>query len=403
MANIKSVFDEAFKPVKIDPPFLKKIHAYGQAFVNLNEDHVRFFGGNLTGVNPIRFKSANRLEWIDEVLGIDEYETRQKIIALPTINEDWKRGTDVMNLSCLYIVHRLHNSSLPNSVKEQGMMDTLLALQYKLISSLIAHYFPFPADEQVAQATYAALSKKFSIKQHGSWQGVLRQRAKDIVDKQSPHYQTIVRFDDDAAIMYMITDIQGRLRAMLKKLWAVFEMVRNQDARIMTVSGTVELDGKTVVRDIARNYTPYRRYLAEIVSDKTRFVKQELVAVIADAQHTMPEKLLLDALNYVCEKAHGNKDIEKLLDEILLHAFEYLSGDRRAQEMFRDIPGLIAKLRALYMASRSSDPVLLNMRSSGEKLLKKAIKSTNPSTIASVRTGLFLYVVLRTFSKQHYG
>jgi hypothetical protein len=402
VANIKSIFDQATKAIKLDPGFLKHVHQYGQGFVNRNEDHVQFFGSNLTGVYPVRFKTTDRIEWLDDVLGIDEYVIRKEIINLETIDENWKRGTDVMNLSCLYYTHRVFNSALSPAQKEQGMIDFLLVLQYKFISSLMAHYFPYPPDEKTALATYAALSKKYTLKQEGSWHGVLLQRAKDIIAKTSPHYQTIVRFDDDAAIMYMVTDIQGRLRNMLKKLWVVFDLVRTQEAKIHTVGGMVELDGKMIVRDVSRNYPPYRRYLNETIHDKQRFIKQELVDVIASAMHTMSEKMFVDTLIYLCDNAN-TKDVETLMDEVLIHAFEYLSTDTRAQSKFNDIPALITKLRALYMASRSTDPGLLKMRALGEKLVKKAVKTTNASAAASVRTGVMLYIVLRTFAKQHYG
>jgi len=403
MANIKSVFDGACGSIKMEPAFLKKVHAYGTAFVNRNEDHVKFFGGNLTGVHPVRFRSSDELEFLDELLNVDKSEVRQQIIALPTINEEWKRGTDVMNLSCLYLVHRIYNSGLSKDQKEKGMIDVLLVLQYKLISSLMAHYYKYPADVGLAKATYATLSLKFAIKKHGSWHGVLLARAKDIIASNSVHATTIARFDDDGAIQYMITDIQGRLRSMVRKLWEVFENVRNQDARILTISGTIELDGKIVVRDVTRNYTPVKRYIHEVVLDKPRFIKPELINIIEDAMHTMPGEALSAALNYMSENASKNRDITELLDETLLHAFEYLSGDRRAQELMNDPGGLVGKMRGLYMASRSQDPVLLKMRKLGEKIVKKAIVSKSESTIAAVRTGLLLYIVLRSFTRSYYG
>lgn len=405
MASIKTVFEDECKNLKIDKPLLKKIHLYGQNFVNKNEDHVKFFGGNLTGVNPIRFMSSDKNEWVDELLGIDEYKTRQEILKLPSVDPSWVRATDIMNISCLFLTHKVfNNSSFSHKDKEQGMIDILLAMHYKLLSSLMAHYFRYPADEQTALATYAALSKKYAIKQAGNWHGVLVERCKDIINPRSIHYQTLSKFNDDDAIVYMITDIQGRLRAMIKKLYVVFDLVRTQDAKILTTGGTIVLDGKMMVRDVSRNYTPYRRYLSEVVLDKPRFIKRELTEVIASVMHTMPETLLLETLNSVSDRAKGNdKIITEFLDETLLHAFEYLSSDRRAQEAFNDIPVLISKLRAIYMASRSSDPSLLKMRKVGEGIIKKSIKSRNPSVIAAVRTGLMLYCVLRTFAMKHYG
>ena len=168
MANIKSVLDASCASLKIDSRLLKDIHRYGQLFCNKNADHVQFFGGNLTGVNPIRFMASDKNEWVDELLSIDEYTTRQAIIALPTIDAEWIRGTDVMNISCLYLAHRVMNSALPHNTRIQGMTDILLVMQYKLLSSLMAHFFRYPADEATALATYAALSKKYAIKQHGN-------------------------------------------------------------------------------------------------------------------------------------------------------------------------------------------------------------------------------------------
>ena len=401
--NIKSVFDGFSHNLKVDKTLMKNIHAYNQAFINKTDDHIEFFGGNLLGVQTVRFMSSDKNDWIDGLLHLDEYKVRQAVTALPTIKSDWVRATDVVNLSCVYLVHRIFNSDLSHEDKQQCMIDTLMVMHFRLFGSLLAYYFRYPADESTALATYAALSKKFLIKQHGNWNAVLKARCQDIISDDSIHYQTIKKFDDDAAIVYMITDIQGRLREMVKKIWRVFDIVRTQNAQILTVGGTIELDGKTVVKDVSRNYSPYRRYLNEISLDRGRFIKPELVEIIASAMHTMSEELLTQTLNYLVDHAGKDKDIEKFMDEVLLHAFEYLSTDRRAQETMGDIGSLVAKLRALYMASRSSDEAVMKIRDHGEIIVKKAVNTRNESAIAAVRTGLALYVVLRTFARNHYG
>lgn len=404
MTNIKTIFDAACQHHTYNGVFVKSVHTYAQAWLNKSDDHIHFFGGNLLGVHPIRYTSSDRNDWLDELLGIDEGEVRKQVTALPTINEEWKRATDIVNISCLYITHRAFNSTLPPNQKEQLMIDALMIMQFKLMSSLITHFFRYPADEATALATYAALSKKFAIKQCGNWYNVLLERSKDIISKESIHAQTISKFNDDAAIVYMITDIQGRLRNMVKNLWNVFDMVRTQDAKILTTGGTIELDGKIVVRDVARYFTPYSRYLQEIVHDEPVFIKPELVEVIASTQFTMPVELLMQSLQYLTAASKSNdKVVAELLNETLLHAFDFLHRDRRAQEAMSDLGALITKLQALYKASRSSDPALLKMRDLGEIVVKKAIASKSDTTIASVRTGMFLYIVLRTMAKGHYG
>lgn len=405
MSVFKKVFDEALAQSKIDDALFKRIRVYVQKFINKNEDHIRFFGSNLTGVYPVRFIPSDKNEWVDEILNIDEYDTRQKIIHPETgaVSEDWVRATDIMNISCLYLTYRFFNSNMSLKNKEEAMLTALMALHCKLISSLMAHFFKYPADEATAMATYAALSKKYAIKQQGSWHGVLLNRCQDIMDHQSIHYQTIVKFNDDDAIVYMIQDIQGRLRDMIKKLWRVFEIVRTQNAKILSNSGLIELDGKIMVKDMERVYPPYKKYINDVVVDKGRFIKPELVEVITSAISTIPEKLLYDALNHLTGKVMEDKKIQEFLEKVILHAFEYLGSEHDSKLILRNKGLLIARLKALYMASRSSDPLLLDMRNLGIKIFKKNIATKSDSVLASVRTGVMLYIVLRTFSKDYYN
>jgi hypothetical protein len=202
----------------------------------------------------------------------------------------------------------------------------------------------------------------------------------------------------------MISDIQIRLRAIVKRLTNVLKFIKQQKTKILSDSAQVSLDDKTVVKDLSRLYPPYRRYLSEIVIDQRRFIKPELITVIGNMVTTMPEKLLYDALVYVHHAAvKRDPVVDGLLNETLLHAFDALAEQFKGRGPLQDISGMLSRLKALYMASRSSDPVLLNMRDVGENIIKLGVKSKNPSVIASVRTGLFLYVILRTLTKDHYG
>jgi hypothetical protein len=404
MSNIKSILDEAMKHVVFDAKLAKQIHDFGQRFVNKNPEHSQFFGGNLTGVQKVAFLPSDRETLLEDILGIDETRIRPQITRLPGIKATWKRATDVYNLACLYVAHRFYHSDLPTDVKEKAMEDVLLVLQYKLLTSLLRHYMPFQVDEPSAMAVYAVLSKKFAIKKHGSWMGLLVARAQDVYSDSSIHLQTLNRFDDIGAVVYMISDIQIRLRAIVKRLTNVLKFIKQQKTKILSDSAQVSLDDKTVVKDLSRLYPPYRRYLSEIVIDQRRFIKPELITVIGNMVTTMPEKLLYDALVYVHHAAvKRDPVVDGLLNETLLHAFDALAEQFKGRGPLQDISGMLSRLKALYMASRSSDPVLLNMRDVGENIIKLGVKSKNPSVIASVRTGLFLYVILRTLTKDHYG
>lgn len=405
--NIKEVFQEGCPDLKIDRAFIRKLHLYTQNFANKNEDHIAFFGGNLMGVHPVRFRDEDRNRWFDDVLETDDLALEDELFKLPAIVPSRNVSSDVMNLSCCWLVHAIHISDLSPKEKEEAMTDALMVLQYKFITSILAYWFRYPADKNVAETTYARLNKKFGLKVYGSWRALLLARARDILASSSPHYQTYRSFNDDLAVVYMVNDIQGRIKDILKNIRDVFEEVR-KDPRgaIRSTSATqVDAEGITAVKDKQRNFTIYRRYIHGVMSDRPSFIRDELVQVIVSAMPTMPDKLFLEALAYMSQNIGpgGDKDVGELVDETLSHAFDYIATNRSIMNNPNDIGGLVAKMRSLYMASRGSDPTLLKMRATAEQIATRAVRSKNASIIAAVRTGMMLYIVLRTFTMKHYS
>ncbi len=403
--NIRGVFEEYCGDIKIDRRFIRMLRQMRLAFVNRNSDHVQFFGGNLLGVYPVRYRTSDREQWYDEVLEANESDLVKAVKDLDSIDPTWVRASDPVNLSVVWLMYRIHNSSaLSARDKEQGLMDVLLMLQYKFISSIMSHFFPYPADHAVAVATYEALSRKFDLKKYGSWQALLEARAEAIMARSSIHYTTYTKLTDDDAIVYMVSDIQARLREIVKKTSAVFYRVKEQNLRISSTSSTIEIDGMSEILDRQRDHSRYTRYLHSIITDKPTFIRQELVDVVGDVLHTMPERYLKETLEYCSDNygAKGDKRIEKLIDETLLHAYEYLSNNRGVMSGPSDLGSLITKLRNIYMASRMSDPVLIGMRDLAEGIVKDSISSRNKAVMASVRTGLQIYLIIRAFSMNHY-
>lgn len=404
--TIKQVFEDTCDRVRVDRRFIGQIRELRVGFANRNEDHLAFFTGNLLGVNPIRFRTIDRQRWFDEVLEVDESDLKEGIREVDYLDPDWVRANDAMNLSCIWIAHRIHNSTtLSARDKEQGLMDVLLMLQYKFLSSIMAHYFPYPADKATAVATYEALSRKFEIRQHGSWQALLEHRCRMILDQQSIHYTSYNTMRSDEGVVYMVNDIQQRLREIVKKYRAIFQRVKEQNLRITSTTTVIELDGETEIVERTRDHTDYTRYLKDIVTDKPTFMRKELVDVIGDAMHTMNVEHLYQALEYCSDNfgRRGDRNIDKLIDETLLHAYRYLSENQGVMSSPSDLAGLIGKLKNLYSASRMSDPQLMEMRDLADKIVSRSVRSRNSAALASVRTGLQLYIVLRAFARKYYS
>lgn len=411
--NVKSMFEEATKHLVIDRKFITAIQKYRQTFANKNEDHIAFFGGHLMGVQDVRFTKYDRSEWLIEILDIDDISLQADLITLNTLVPDPNNirhvSTDVMNLSCLYIVHAIYNAKgLTDKEKHHGMIDTLLILEYKFITSILTYWFPNRADMAVAVATYARLPKKFKLKELGSWGALLDYRAEATIDAQSPHTKnkTYQLFDDDYDIIYMVNDMQGRIKGYLKNIRDVFTIVsRDPTASMKSTSNTsLNMDGEVIVKSTKNKYATYRRYIGDVITDLNSFVIPELTEIVASCMPKLPLKNMVQCLTYMSEhssRKKGDPNVSKLVDLTLEHLFDYIATNANTINP-KDIPGLLTKLSNLYKASRANNDLLLQMREVGEKVVRKAVKTKNDNLVSSIRTGVLLYIVARTITMHHY-
>lgn len=404
METIKSVFDGAAPDFVVDTKLIQRLREFERAFVNRNEDHIAFFGGQLTGVNPMRFRESDTDKWFVEVLNIDDLAIEDGIKGLPH-NQTWVRANDVMNLSAIWLTHRIMTSNLSPSLKEEGAKLTIQIMQYKLLGSILSRHYQYPANEGTAQATLAAMSRKYLIKTSKSWHDLLEKRAIDMVSPRSVHRRAYMEMRSDIEVINMVHDIQNRLKEIIKSISKLFYDLNARGVKVNSERSVREMvDGSVVMADKSRQYTTFIRYLHQVMDDSKSFIRDDLVDVIADSMHTMNPRLLVDTLEWMSKNrlAPRHSYITELADESLIYAFELIASDRKLYNAKGGLAPLITKLRAMYMASRMSNESLLKTKELSERVVRNAINSKNDSVVAAVRTGVQLYLVLRAMAMDYY-
>jgi hypothetical protein len=411
LKTIKNIFDEECKDLKIDHKFFKAICNLEAHFVNKKQEHIEFFGGTLTGVQVVRFTTEDRDKLFTDILEVDDRDLEERVYALrdengqPTITQSWKISSDIFNISCIWLLHAIHTSRyLSNEDKKEAKIRVCLYLMYKYLTSILFHNFKYPADPEIAAATYAQLSYKFILKQCGSWGETLRIFAEKATALDGIHADVIADMNNDSRVINMLNDTQGRIKDTMKNIYSVFIKTHEQGIRIATSSSFIETDGELILKDKSKSLNNYTRYIKSIISDKNSFIKQELVDIIANLIHTLPPKLLIKTLEWSSDNYGHTKDkeVEVSLDIVMEHAFEFLASNRSLLRSKNDITGLISKLRGVYMSSRSTDIKLFEAREKVERIVFIATGSKNDSVVASTRTAWMLYVILRAFTMRHY-
>jgi hypothetical protein len=407
--QIKKFFDTTFPNLVASKELADRLLEFQVKFITKNQEHMEFFGGNLTGVQVVRFTPGDMDRFFIDTLEIDEDEVREGLYELPVINRDHKVASDAFNNTCMYVIHLfLSDTRLNEKIRAQGAKACALILLYRYLTSQLFNGFKYAADPQIAVATYASLNKKFILKQLGSWNAVLDARTQDLVSPQGLHYKELLQYMDDKKILYAITDSQGRIRDIFKNIYNKFMEIHAKGERIKSSSSTFNFEGEEFLKDKTRGLQVYSQYINSIIEDKNSFIKQEIVQVLTGEDgivHTAPPKLLTETLEWMSVNAKftNQKEIKEFTDLTLVHSFGYLADNRTVVARSTDIIGLVIRLRGVYMSSRSTEVDLMKLRKLGEKIIKRATNTKNSSTIASVRTALMLYVVIRAFTMQHYA
>lgn len=404
VTTFKALFDEESKDTVFDEKLAKKIKTYLGDLMNRNDAHIMFFGSNLTGPYPLRFKTSDSNEWFIDIMDVDERRIGKRIEKETGINPNWVRATDAFNMDCFYAMHRYMNSKLPDRIKHETIVNIAMILNIKLLGSIMARFFKYNVDERAAQEVYARLSRKFYIKRFGNWRRVLEHRSEDMASKTSKWYPVLKEFTDAGELAQCISDVQGRLRSMIKYVWSVFEKVQADQKKFNHTSMSIEVDGVKVLQELKRDSETYKHYIHKSAVDRPTFIKDELVTIVDAEMRTMPQKLLYDVLGGVVQNIHKHsEDTLKLFDHAIEFAVEVIQNDRTSKHNLSDLSWLINKVRLQVTAAKTKDPIVFSLRDEAEKIVRMYAKTKNPTTIASVRTGLILYIVIRAFSKRYYN
>lgn len=381
----------------------KRVIMYSKSIASKDE-HLSFFGGNLLGVDRIRWYDTDRDRWFDEVLQIDESYLQECIYKVRAEYKDWNVATDAFNLSIVWFCHRcLRDLNKNDKVVHEAMVEALVMMQFRFLSSLYTHQFDKPVDHAAAEAVYSALTMKFSIKRLGSWGAVLKSRAESFLDTKNTkgHYKDFVDFKDDERTRYIVTDMSTRVRKSIKDQYAVLDAVRGGNLRIESGSNILTLDGEKIVKDQLNLYTKAKNYLLDVSGNESSFIKLELLNLVLDYMTTTSRQSLLDVLQSISRTptGKGRDEVESFMEDTLMHAFDYIAKERLN---FKDVGFLLTKMRGLYTSNKTSDPRLLSLRTRLEAYARKNSALKAPSALASVRTSIMLYFLLRALSANVY-
>ncbi|WP_228493032.1 hypothetical protein, partial [Pseudomonas aeruginosa] len=97
--------------------------------------------------------------------------------------------------------------------------------------------------------------------------------------------------NDDKKIVYMVGDIQNRLRRAINDINKVFHDVKNKTNIVKLENSKVNLGDELTIKSVAKDVNQHVQYLDRILTEETSFYKEELMnyaaSVLEDVRMNM--------------------------------------------------------------------------------------------------------------------
>lgn len=396
--SLRKAFDTAFAKVIFDNRLLTRIRALNHDVFS-RPNNIEWFGSCLLGVHPIRWLPQDTNRFFDDVLGVDEDQLAEAIRSTKAVNMDWNVGGNVMNLAITYCVHRIIDKK--DQISHDIGYELLMMMQFKFYTSIYFNNFTKKGrlvDIPTAEATYAALSLRFEIKQVGSWRAHLAARAEDFLSPTATtHYQDMVKFDNPVKIIYFISDLNTRAKNTVKDYYGVLKNTRANGSRILVQSATVILDGQSIIRDRVTAFNTAKQTLFDASASFSSFYKVELASVVLEMVPKASPTAFKAIIQYMANLPMGKArdEVNGIMEDVISHAFDYVVSKRIN---FTDVGFFLERMRALYQAPKSSNEYVLSLRERIEKLVKRETHLTHDAALAALRNVLMLYFLIRAIA-----
>ena len=378
----------------------------------VRDDHVEALNSPMLGVNKIHFFDKDQRAVFD-VFEVDRNDFA-KMIQQSGLNKDFKVSSDVYNVFTVYMAHCIMKSSLPKSIQEEGCFALWKMLQYKFFSSIVNHMLPYKPNPDVMQATLDGLSAKFDIvnKETNTWKLVMEARARELCQKEGNiHYHSILNFTPDQKVVYVLSDVQTRLRTKIKLVVQEYYKTLEEGKRIASTTMTTDdLEGEKIVKELTGSLDNMIAVICNKALNANQFIRNDVVRIVSKLVPNIRPDMMRTLLMFFSNQSvvqyqkHKQDEIDKtgryligyhiLITEIIQRSYRLCILEK---VNMKSRLAILDKVRNTFRSSRVNDPDILRIKDSVEHLVEIAKVTSRDSTKASLKIAFILYIILLTF------
>jgi len=394
--QLVEVCDEHFKHIKFDESLYKKIQKFRISWVNKSDIYVDFLGSNLLGVHPIRFSSVDEDMWFVDTLGIDANDFKYDIYNKTDIDKTRAVSSNIVYLSIVYIMHKFMNNHKMHRKLNDILEELYYVFAYKVMGSLMSHYFKFDTDEAIAKAVYERLSNKFLIKKLGSWHAVFEYRSGDVKPPKGLHAKRITTLKTDDAER-AIADLQGRLRETVKNIYEILIDVREKNERVHSTTLIEKGEDGDSIKDHADNPSSYISYIYGIVNVQNDFVNDDIIHLLSSNIKNLDEKNLTTTLKYLSNEVKVNQnDKNNFVAVTIESAISYLRVRNITSDYNKHVIEIMEYLKNYWSSSSVKNKEIKKTKKYLFDLTNQATGKRTKWLLSTISISVMLYIFIRS-------
>ena len=390
--DLKELYNDYFN-IEVDANLITALRLFRLNWAQKEEGYIEFLGGNTLGTQPIRFSIKDDEGLIVDTLNMDISSLSHDLTNVKGITKGRAAETNIIYQTLVYLMHRFMTSRLSNKLKEEAIKECYYIFAYKKFSSLMFHYFKFPAPEAVAKAVYEKLSNKFLIKKFNNWQEVFEYRANDVTPG-GVHHKRLTDYNTDDAIR-VISDLQSKLNDMFKNIYAVTIQVSNSNERIVSDSIIATIEGEDEIKSITNSPDRYAKYIKAIIRSHADFAKYDLAHLVALQFNKMISSQLYTFLLSVSDMEQ--KYIDILVDVAIIGSLDILRTKGITREFNKNILESMVVIKNRHINNRYDNKYDKEIK----KYLEKLFIKTNPKA-RYIASPMAIAVIVYTFARCFY-
>lgn len=375
----------------------------------LRDTHPLVLNSPYIGTEKVLFTEDDKNNLYD-IFNIDVREVRDIIKRCEKINPSHNVSSNPFNVIITYLLHRISKTANHEKV--------FLALanywQYMFFSSLVNRRFPHGANKDIMTLVIEDLNLKYDIKVYGTWKEVINHRSLYLDSRESIHRDTLDKYSVDDKIVYLMSDVQTRLRSQLNLITTLYYDYNKDNNKILSVSSTMNIDGETVLRESASGFNNVSNVVYNKVLNKNLFVNDKYIDLVLHFQKDISKGLLIRTLITMSDLAMSQRTdettrkivkkrdgsiyymgIEGFTHEMLSTIYSKIAVDKSVK--LNNKLSILVATRNIFTNSRSKEPGVLNTKSSIRQFLIDNKIASRDRTLSSVAIALPLYFVLMSF------